>query len=142
VLFGRSFRGGHYALSSDEVKDSYLGTAKMQRVLTTGRIFALRFKSMNRLSPAPPNPPPGRFPSGWRARLGRDPVPILLREGSPALAARVRRDLIDDDEAPQEAELVTYPEVKAFLRKQEASGSFAVKPPEKGLGSQKFGRAV
>ena len=43
---------------------------------------------------------PTRFPSGWRARLGRDPMPILLREGTPALVARVRRDLIDDDEAP------------------------------------------
>jgi hypothetical protein len=98
--------------------------------------------SMNRLSPAPPPPNPGRFPSGWRARLGRDPVPILLREGSPALSARVRRDLIDDEEAPGLAELVTYPEVKAFLRKQEASGAFPVKPPEKALGSAKFGRAV
>src|SRR3954466_10430512 len=97
---------------------------------------------MNRLSPAPPPPTAGRFPSGWRARLGRDPVPILLREGSPALAARVRRDLIDDDEAPGENEVVTYPEVKTFLKKQEASGAFPAKPPEKGLGSQKFVRAV
>src|SRR3954468_3080 len=97
---------------------------------------------MNRPSPAPPPPVPGRFPSGWRARLSRDPVPILLREGSPALAARVRRDLIDDDEAPGETEVVTYPEVKAFLRKQEGSGAFPPKPPEKALGSQKFGRAV
>jgi hypothetical protein len=97
---------------------------------------------MNRLSPAPPPPVPGRFPSGWRARLGRDPVPILLRDGSPALSARVRRDLIDDEEAPREEELVTYPEVKAFLRKQEGSGAFPAKPPEKTLGSQKFGRAV
>src|SRR5262245_35060903 len=97
---------------------------------------------MNRLTPAPPVGAPPRFPSGWRARLGRDPVPILLREGSPALAARVRRDLIDDDEAPRESEVVTYPEVKAFLRKQEANGSFPAKPPEKGLGSQKFVRAV
>ena len=114
----------------------------MQRVLTTRRIFALRFRPMNRLSPAPPPPPAGRFPSGWRARLGRDPVPILLREGSPALSARVRRDLIDDEEAPDEAEVAAYPEVKAFLRKQEASGAFPSKPPEKALGSQKFGRAV
>jgi Squalene-hopene cyclase C-terminal domain len=124
------------------VKDSYLEVVRMQRVLTTNRIFALRFMSMNRLSPAAPLPAAGRYPSGWRARLGRDPVPILLREGSPALAARVRRDLIDDDEAPGEAELVTYPEVKAFLRKQEANGAFPAKPPEKALGSAKFGRAV
>jgi Squalene-hopene cyclase C-terminal domain len=97
---------------------------------------------MNRPSPAPSPPTAGRFPSGWRARLGRDPVPILLREGSPALSARVRRDLIDDDEAPGAAEIVTYPEVKAFLRKQDGSGAFPAKPPEKTLGSQKFGRAV
>jgi hypothetical protein len=69
-------------------------------------------------------------------------VPILLREGSPALAARVRRDLIDDDEAPREDEVVTYAEVKSFLKKQESSGAFPAKPPEKTLGSQKFARAV
>jgi hypothetical protein len=69
-------------------------------------------------------------------------VPILLREGSPALVARVRRDLIDDDEAPGPDEVTTYPEVKAFLRKQEPTGAFPARPPEKGLGSQKFGRAV
>jgi hypothetical protein len=97
---------------------------------------------MNRLTPAPPPGAPPRFPSGWRARLGRDPVPILLREGSPGLVARVRRDLIDDDEAPGPDELVTYPEVKAFLRKQEKNGAFPAKPPEKTLGSPKFVRAV
>jgi squalene cyclase len=97
---------------------------------------------MNRLTPAPPSGAPSRFPSGWRARLGRDPVPILLRESSPALVARVRRDLIDDDEAPGPDEVVTYPEVKAFLRKQEPGGAFPPKPPEKALGSQKFARAV
>jgi hypothetical protein len=97
---------------------------------------------MNRLTPAPPSGVPTRFPSGWRARLARDPVPILLREGSPGLVARVRRDLIDDEEAPGPAEVATYAEVKAFLRKQEANGSFAPRPPEKGLGSQKFSRAV
>ena len=48
--------------------------------------------------------------------------------------ARVRRDLIDDDEAPGPAEVVTYPEVKAFLKKQEKNGAFPAKPPEKTLG--------
>ena len=75
---------------------------------------------MNRLTPAPPPGTPARFPSGWRARLGRDPVPILLREGSEALVARVRRDLIDDEEAPRAAEVLTYAEVKTFLRKAAA----------------------
>jgi hypothetical protein len=97
---------------------------------------------MNRLTPAPPPGVPPRFPSGWRARLGRDPVPILLREGSPALVARVRRDLIDDEEAPGPDEVVTYAEVKAFLRKQEKNGAFPAKPPEKTMGPAKFGRAV
>ncbi len=97
---------------------------------------------MNRLTPAPPVGAPPRFPSGWRARLGRDPVPILLREGGPALVARVRRDLIDDDEAPGPAEVVTYPEVKAFLKKQEKNGAFPAKPPEKTLGSPRYARAV
>lgn len=97
---------------------------------------------MNRLTPvAPPGASP-RFPSGWRARLGRDPVPILLREGSQALVARVRRDLIDDDEAPQAAEVLTYAEVKAFLRKQDKNGAFPARPPEKTLGSPRFSRAV
>jgi hypothetical protein len=97
---------------------------------------------MNRLTPvAPPGASP-RFPSGWRARLGRDPVPILLREGSRALVARVRRDLIDDDEAPGADEVLTYPEVKAFLRKQDKSGAFPAKPPEKTLGPARFSRAV
>ena len=97
---------------------------------------------MNRLTPAPPSAAPPRFPSGWRARLGRDPVPILLREGSPGLVARVRRDLIDDEEAPRGAEVLAYPEVKAFLRKQDKTGAFAAKPPEKTLGPPKFARAV
>jgi hypothetical protein len=97
---------------------------------------------MNRLTPAPPPGLPPRYPSGWRARLGRDPVPILLREGSPALVARVRRDVIDDEEAPRGQEVLAYPEVKAFLRKQEKNGAFPAKPPEKTLGPAKFARAV
>ncbi|HXI58955.1 MAG TPA: prenyltransferase/squalene oxidase repeat-containing protein [Polyangia bacterium] len=92
----------------------------------------------NRMPFAPTAANPPRFPSGWRARLARDPIPILLREGSPALVARVRRDLIADDEAPGPDEVAGYPEVKAFLRKQEKGGSFPAKTPEKALGSAKF----
>ncbi|HMC93252.1 MAG TPA: hypothetical protein VKO16_00630, partial [Polyangia bacterium] len=97
---------------------------------------------MNRLTPVSPPGAPPRFPSGWRARLGRDPVPILLREGNRALIARVRRDLIDDDEAPRAEEVLTYPEVKTFLRKQDKTGAFPAKPPEKTLGPARFSRAV
>ncbi len=97
---------------------------------------------MSRSPFAPPAGGPTRFPSGWRARLGRDPIPILLREGSPALVARVRRALIDDEEAPGAAEVAAYPEVKAFLRKQEKKGSFPVKAAERAMGSEKFGHAL
>lgn len=93
---------------------------------------------MNRSPFAPPAATTARFPSGWRARLARDPIPILLREGPESLAARVRRDLIDDDEAPRGAELLGYPDVKAFLRKQGKKGEFPAKPAEKALGSDKF----
>jgi len=97
---------------------------------------------MSRLPFAPPAGGQSRFPSGWRARLGRDPIPILLREGGPALVARVRRDLIDDDEAPGPDEIAGYAEVKAFLRKQEKDGSFPAKAPERALGGAKFARAL
>ncbi|HEY2808757.1 MAG TPA: prenyltransferase/squalene oxidase repeat-containing protein [Steroidobacteraceae bacterium] len=63
---------------------------------------------------------------------------MLLREGSPALVARVRRDLIADDEAPGPDEVASYPEVKAFLRKQDKKGYFLPKSTEKALGSAKF----
>ena len=36
----------------------------------------------------------------------------------------------------------TYPEVKAFLKKQEKNGAFPAKPPEKTLGPPRFSRAV
>jgi hypothetical protein len=114
----------------------------MRRKSIAGTLFAIRFDRMNRLTPLPPSGVSTRFPSGWRARLARDPVPILLREGSPALVARVRRDLIDDEEAPGPDEIVTYPEVKGFLRKQESNGSFPAKLPEKTLGPAKFARTV
>ena len=97
---------------------------------------------MSRSPFAPPAGGPTRFPSGWRARLGRDPIPILLREGSPALVARVRRSLIDDEEAPGPAEVAAYPEVKTFLRKQEKTGAFPVKAADRALGPDKLARAV
>jgi prenyltransferase/squalene oxidase-like repeat protein len=80
--------------------------------------------------------------SGWRARLASDPIPRLLREGSPGVLARVRRDLIDDSEAPTAKEIAEYPEVKAVLRKMEKSGGFAPKAPDKALGPPKFAAAL
>jgi hypothetical protein len=93
---------------------------------------------MNRSPFAPPVTASPRFPSGWRARLARDPIPTLLREGPASLTARVRRDLIDDDEAPRGAELLAYPDVRAFLKKQGPKGEFPAKPAEKALGPEKF----
>ncbi|HXU83191.1 MAG TPA: hypothetical protein VN914_17475 [Polyangia bacterium] len=80
--------------------------------------------------------------SGWRARLASDPIPRLLREGSPSVLARVRRDLIDDSEAPTAKEIAEYPEVKALLKKMEKNGSFAPKATEKSLGGAKFAVAL
>jgi hypothetical protein len=97
---------------------------------------------MNRSPFAPPASATPRFPSGWRARLARDPIPTLLREGPASLTARVRRDLIDDDEAPRGAELLAYPDVKAFLKKQGSRGEFPAKPTEKALGPEKFATVV
>jgi hypothetical protein len=97
---------------------------------------------MNRSPFAPPASATPRFPSGWRARLARDPIPTLLREGPASLTARVRRDLIDDDEAPRGAELLAYPDVKAFLKKQGPRGEFPAKPTEKALGPEKFATVV
>ena len=86
--------------------------------------------------------PPPRALSGWRARLASDPIPRLLREGTPSVLARVRRDLIDDSEAPNAEEIATYPEVKALLRRLEKDGSFAPRAPEKELGGPKFARCL
>ncbi len=87
-------------------------------------------------SPTASSPP--RALSGWRARLASDPIPRLLREGSPSVLARVRRDLIDDSEAPTAQEIADYAEVKAVLRKMEKDGSFAAHALEKGMGSARF----
>ena len=54
------------------------------------------------------------------------------------MLARVRRDLIDDSEAPAAHEIASYREVQAVLRKMESDGSFAPRAPEKGIGSGKF----
>lgn len=91
-----------------------------------------------RFFPATPASSAPRALSGWRARLASDPIPRLLREGSPSVLARVRRDLIDDSEAPTSKEIAEYPEVKALLRKFEKDGSFAPRAAEKALGSAKF----
>jgi hypothetical protein len=92
--------------------------------------------------PLPPAQPPPRALSGWRARLASDPIPRLLREGTPSVLARVRRDLIDDSEAPNADEIAGYPEVKALLRKVEKDGSFAPKAAEKELGGAKFAKCL
>ena len=93
---------------------------------------------MNRSPFTPTIGTTARFPSGWRARLARDPIPALLRGGPASLTARVRRELIDDDEAPHGAELLVYPDVKAFLKKQGPKGDFPAKTAEKTFGSEKF----
>ena len=97
---------------------------------------------MNRPRPFPTSLPlssPPRALSGWRARLASDPIPRLLREGTPSVLARVRRDLIDDSEAPTAREIAGYREVQALLRKMEKDGSYLPRAPEKGMGSEEFG---
>jgi hypothetical protein len=91
-----------------------------------------------RFSPSSPPPSPSRALSGWRARLASDPIPRLLREGSPSVLARIRRDLIDDSEAPSPEEIWGYPEVKALVKKIDKTGAVTPKTPEKALGSVKF----
>lgn len=96
-----------------------------------------------RFSPSPALPQPGlRALSGWRARLARDPIPRLLREGSPAVVARVRRDLIDDSEAPTVREIWDFAEVKTFVKKFDKDGSYPAKAPEKTLGTAEFAAAL
>jgi hypothetical protein len=95
-----------------------------------------------RFNPLPPVSSPSRALSGWRARLASDPIPRLLREGSPSVLARIRRDLIDDSEAPGLDEVWGYPEVKALVKKIEKDGSFAPKAPEKALGNADFASAL
>ena len=96
---------------------------------------------MNRSPFAPSAAAAARFPSGWRARLARDPIPTLFARALP-LSARIRRELIDDDEAPRGAEVLAFADVKAFLKKQGAKGDFPAKPLEKSLGSEKFASVI
>jgi hypothetical protein len=74
--------------------------------------------------------------------LASDPIPRLLREGAPSVLARVRRDLIDDSEAPAADEISGYPEVKALLRKVEKDGSFAPHASDKEVGGPKFAKCL
>src|SRR5215207_3773480 len=95
-----------------------------------------------RFTPTAPVSSPSRALSGWRARLASDPIPRLLREGSPSVLARIRRDLIDDSEAPGLAEVWAYPEVKSTVKKMDKNGSYAAKAPDKALGGPKFASAL
>jgi len=95
-----------------------------------------------RFSTTSAQPAVGRAMSGWRARLAQDPIPRLLREGSEAVVARVRRDLIDDDEAPTVDEIWGYKEVKAFAKKFGKNGAFAPKVAEKNIGTLKFANVL
>jgi len=52
--------------------------------------------------------------------------------------ARVRRDLIDDSEAPAAKEIASYPEVKALLKKIEKDGSVTPRTADKGIGGPEF----
>jgi len=74
--------------------------------------------------------------------LASDPIPRLLREGTPSVLARVRRDLIDDSEAPNANEIAGYREVQAVLRKMEKDGSYQPHAPEKGMGSDEFAECL
>jgi hypothetical protein len=80
--------------------------------------------------------------SGWRARLARDPIPNLLREGTPAIVARVRRDLIDDSEAPAIEDLWKDPEVVALTSLLGKKGSMAPDAVDKELGNTKFAEVL
>lgn len=58
------------------------------------------------------------------------------------MLARVRRDLIDDSEAPAAGEISAYPEVKTILRKVEKDGSYAPHTDDKELGGSKFAKCL
>ena len=63
-------------------------------------------------------------------------------EGAPSVLARVRRDLIDDSEAPTAEEISAYPEVKALIRKVEKDGSYAPRASDKEMGGPKFAKCL
>lgn len=52
--------------------------------------------------------------------------------------ARVRRDLIDDSEAPNAEEIALYPEVKALLKKVAKNGCVIPGANDKGIGGESF----
>ena len=74
--------------------------------------------------------------------MARDPIPALLREGPPSLSARVRRELIDDDEAPRGTEVLAYADVKAFLKKQTMKRYFPAMPKKKRRGAEMFASVI
>jgi hypothetical protein len=61
---------------------------------------------------------------GWLSRLVRDPVPVLLSAGDPALTYFVRRDLLAEGEPGPVTALWELPEPQRLLRKQGADGSW------------------
>src|SRR4029453_18565087 len=95
-----------------------------------------------RFTPPAPLSSPSRALSGWRARLASDPIPRLLREGSPSVLARIRRDPIDDSEGPALPGIWGYPEGKSIVKKMEKNGSYAPKAPDKALGGPRFAAAL
>jgi hypothetical protein len=56
--------------------------------------------------------------------------------------ARVRRDLIDDSEAPTSEEVWAYKEVAAVAKRIAKNGSVTPKQPEKAIGPAKFATAL
>jgi hypothetical protein len=56
--------------------------------------------------------------------LRRDPAPVLLSTGDPALAYFVRRDLVAEEELKPASMLWQLPEPQQLLRKQQADGSW------------------
>ena len=114
------------------------------QMLVGPRYILARFRAMNRprFTPSPPVSSPSRALSGWRARLASDPIPRLLREGSPSVLARIRRDLIDDSEAPGLDEVWAYPEVKALVKKMREERQLRAQGAGQGAGRAEVRRGA